>query len=51
MHVGIVNATTDAPFFMADAKGYFAEEGLHVDILTFAAAAKMVPPLEPANST
>ena len=45
VHIGIVNSSTDAPFFMADAKGYFAEEGLHVDILNFAAAAKMVPAL------
>ncbi|MGH8264229.1 MAG: ABC transporter substrate-binding protein, partial [Steroidobacteraceae bacterium] len=45
VHVGIVNSSTDAPFFIADAKGYFADEGLHADILNFAAAAKMVPAL------
>lgn len=45
VHIGIVNSSTDAPFYMADAKGYFAEEGLHVDILNFPAAAKMVPAL------
>jgi NitT/TauT family transport system substrate-binding protein len=45
VHVGIVNSSTDASFFMADAKGYFAAEGLHVDLLNFPAAAKMVPAL------
>src|SRR5262249_32797868 len=43
--VGIINATTDAPFFIADAKGYFKEEGLHVDFVSFDAAAKIVPSL------
>src|SRR5262249_57197427 len=45
VRVGIINATTDAPFFIADAKGYFKEEGLHVDFVSFDAAAKMVPSL------
>ena len=45
VHVGIVNSTTDAPFFIADAKGYFKDEGLNVDFVTFDSAAKMVPSL------
>jgi NitT/TauT family transport system substrate-binding protein len=45
VHVGIVNSTTDASFFIADAKGYFREEGLRVDFVSFDSAAKMVPSL------
>lgn len=45
VRVGIVNSTTDASFFIADAKGYFAEAGLHVEFVAFDAAAKMVPSL------
>jgi NitT/TauT family transport system substrate-binding protein len=43
--VGIVNASSDAPFFIAEAKGYFKDEGLTVDLIPFASAAKMVAPL------
>src|SRR5581483_11097501 len=45
LHVGIVNSSTDVSFFVADAKGYFRDEGLQVDFVPFAAAAKMVPVL------
>jgi NitT/TauT family transport system substrate-binding protein len=45
VRVGIVNASSDAPFFIADAKGYFKEEGLTVDLIPFTSAAKMVAPL------
>jgi NitT/TauT family transport system substrate-binding protein len=45
VHVGIVNSTTDAPFFIADAKGYFQDEGLKADFIAFDSAAKMVPVL------
>src|SRR5215813_11173379 len=31
VRVGIVNSSTDVPFFIADAKGYFREEGLSVE--------------------
>jgi NitT/TauT family transport system substrate-binding protein len=42
LHVGIVNSSTDVSFFIADANGYFRDEGLQVDFVPFAAAAKMV---------
>jgi NitT/TauT family transport system substrate-binding protein len=45
VHVGIVNSTTDAPFFIADAKGYFAEQGLKVRFIRFDSAAKAIPSL------
>jgi NitT/TauT family transport system substrate-binding protein len=45
VHVGMVNSTTDASFFIADANGYFREEGLHVEFVSFDSAAKMVPSL------
>src|SRR3954447_5982082 len=41
VRVGIVNSSTDVPFFIADAKGYFKEEGLSV-VLPFDAGAKMI---------
>ena len=45
LQVGIVNSSTDVSFFIADANGYFRDEGLRVDFVPFAAAAKMVPVL------
>src|SRR5450631_3953850 len=45
LHVGVVGTTSDAPFFIADAKGYFRDEGLTVAFIRFDSAAKMVVPL------
>src|SRR5882757_2326012 len=45
VRVGIVGASSDAPFFIADAKGYFAAEGLTVELMPFDSGAKMVAPL------
>jgi NitT/TauT family transport system substrate-binding protein len=45
LKVGVVGTTSDAPFFIADAKGYFKEEGLTVAFIRFDSAAKMVVPL------
>jgi NitT/TauT family transport system substrate-binding protein len=42
VRVGIVNSSTDVPFFIADAKGYFKDEGLSVELLPFDAGAKMI---------
>ena len=42
VRVGIVNSSTDVPFFIADAKGYFKEEGLSVELIPFDAGAKMI---------
>src|SRR5258708_7513758 len=45
VRVGIVGASSDVPFFIADAKGYFAAEGLTVELMSFDSGAKMVAPL------
>jgi NitT/TauT family transport system substrate-binding protein len=43
--VGIYAATSDAPLFIADKKGYFRDEGIAVKLTSFQSAAMMVPPL------
>ena len=43
--VGIVNASSDVGFFIADKKGYFKHEGINVVFVPFDSAAKMVAPL------
>jgi NitT/TauT family transport system substrate-binding protein len=43
--VGIVNASSDVGFFIADKKGYFKQEGINVSFVAFDSAAKMVAPL------
>lgn len=43
--IGITSVSTDAPFFIADKKGYFKAAGLTVNFIPFDSAAKMVPPL------
>src|SRR5262249_48964867 len=43
--VGITGSSSDAPFFIADKKGYFADEGLKVKLIRFDSAAKMIPSL------
>ncbi|MDB5597499.1 MAG: transporter substrate-binding protein [Hyphomicrobiales bacterium] len=43
--LGIVNTISDAPFFIADAKGYFRDVGLDVDIADFPSGAKMIASL------
>lgn len=43
--VGVVDASSDAGFFIADKKGYFRDEGLAVSFVSFNSAAKMVVPL------
>jgi NitT/TauT family transport system substrate-binding protein len=42
---GTTGASSDAPFFIADKKGYFADEGLKVKLVRFDSAAKMIPSL------
>jgi NitT/TauT family transport system substrate-binding protein len=42
---GIVNTLSDVGFFVAAAKGYFADEGLDVKLTTFRAAGAMMAPL------
>jgi NitT/TauT family transport system substrate-binding protein len=43
--IGTIGASSDAPFFVADKKGYFADEGLKVKFIRFDSAAKMIPSL------
>jgi NitT/TauT family transport system substrate-binding protein len=43
--IGTIGASSDAPFFIADAKGYFAEQGLRVSFVRFDSAAKSIPSL------
>jgi NitT/TauT family transport system substrate-binding protein len=45
LKVGVVGTTSDASFFIADAKGYFRAEGLDVSFIRFDSAAKMIAPL------
>jgi NitT/TauT family transport system substrate-binding protein len=43
--IGTIGASSDAPLFIADAKGYFAEQGLTVKFVRFDSAAKAIPSL------
>jgi NitT/TauT family transport system substrate-binding protein len=43
--VGTTNSSSDAPFFIAEAKGYFREQRLDVELIPFDSAAKMIAPL------
>lgn len=43
--LGTTGSSSDGPFFVADKKGYFADEGLNVKIIRFDSAAKMIPSL------
>lgn len=45
VRVGTTNSSSDAPFFIADKKGYFKQEGLQVAFTPFDSAAKMIAPL------
>jgi NitT/TauT family transport system substrate-binding protein len=45
VRVGIVNASSDVAFFIADRKGYFRQEGILVAFTAFDSAAKMIAPL------
>lgn len=45
IRVGVLNVGTDAPFLIAQKKGYFKDEGLDVAFTTFPSAGNMVVPL------
>jgi NitT/TauT family transport system substrate-binding protein len=45
IRVGVLNVGSDAPFLIADKKGYFKDEGINVVFTTFASAGGMVVPL------
>lgn len=43
--IAVVNASSDAGLFVADAKGYFKQEGIEAEFVSFDTGAKMVAPL------
>jgi NitT/TauT family transport system substrate-binding protein len=43
--VGITNTSSDITFFIADKRGFFAEEDIEVEFVTFPSATQMVAPL------
>jgi len=45
LSVGATMSTSDAPIYIADAKGFFRDEGLSVKVLNFRSASDMVAPL------
>ena len=45
MRIGIINASSDVVYFIADKKGYFAAEGIVPDFISFASATQMIAPL------
>ncbi len=45
LHVGVPGVVADAAFFIGDARGYFKEEGIELDVSTFPSAADMIAPL------
>jgi NitT/TauT family transport system substrate-binding protein len=45
LHIGVLGAVSDAGFFIADKKGYFAEQGIAVDLAAFKEASEMTAPL------
>jgi NitT/TauT family transport system substrate-binding protein len=45
VNIGVVGATSDAAFYIADRKGYFKAEGIDAIITTFTNSAQMVAPL------
>ena len=45
VRVGVLNIASDAPFIIADRKGYFREEGIDPVFTTFASSGNMIVPL------
>ncbi|MFL6798547.1 MAG: ABC transporter substrate-binding protein [Xanthobacteraceae bacterium] len=43
--IGVSRTLSDAGYYIADAKGFFREEGIEVSILAFNSAAQMIAPL------
>lgn len=43
LNVGVIGTSSDAPYFIADKKGYFKDEGLTVNFIEFDSAAKAIP--------
>lgn len=45
VRVGTNNVVSDAPFFIANRKGYFQEQGIKITFVSFDAGPKMIAPL------
>jgi NitT/TauT family transport system substrate-binding protein len=45
VRVGIVNASSDVVYFIAEKKGYFAAENIEPDFVSFTSATQMIAPL------
>ncbi len=45
VRVGIARTMSDAGYYIADAKGFFRDEGIAVELLPFNSAAQMIAPL------
>lgn len=45
VRIGVNNVVSDAPFFIANAKGFFTEQGIKVVLVPFDAGPKMIAPL------
>ncbi len=45
VRVGINNVISDAPFFIANNKGYFTQQGIKITFVSFDAGPKMIAPL------
>jgi NitT/TauT family transport system substrate-binding protein len=45
VRIGVARTISDVGYYVADAMGFFREEGLEVSIVGFASAAQMVAPL------
>lgn len=44
VRIGVLRIMSDAPFYVADRKGFWKDEGLNVEFLTFASSGNMVVP-------
>jgi NitT/TauT family transport system substrate-binding protein len=45
VHIGIARTLSDSGYYIADALGYFREEGIDVTMIPFKSAAQMIAPL------
>lgn len=43
--IGVIGAASDAAFYIADAKGYFKQEGIDAEIISFPSSSQMIAPL------
>lgn len=49
VRIGVLNITSDAPFILADRKGFFRDEGITAVFTTFASSGNMIVPLSTAQ--